>query len=58
MSQVHLSFQNTGFRKIGQSFGGFVAQTGKLRGTTGNADSDKMASAGLTEKQLQLSVEV
>ncbi|XP_023812359.1 E3 ubiquitin-protein ligase HUWE1 isoform X8 [Oryzias latipes] len=35
-----------------------TASTGKQRGTTGNAELDKMASAGLTEKQLQLSVEV
>uniref|UniRef100_A0A3P9M092 E3 ubiquitin-protein ligase HUWE1 n=1 Tax=Oryzias latipes TaxID=8090 RepID=A0A3P9M092_ORYLA len=33
-------------------------KTGKQRGTTGNAELDKMASTGLTEKQLQLSVEV
>lgn len=36
----------------------WVVKTGKQRGTTGNAELDKMASTGLTEKQLQLSVEV
>ncbi|KAF6724737.1 E3 ubiquitin-protein ligase HUWE1 [Oryzias melastigma] len=35
-----------------------TASAGKQRGTTGNAELDKMASTGLTEKQLQLSVEV
>uniref|UniRef100_A0A3Q3L4B7 E3 ubiquitin-protein ligase HUWE1 n=1 Tax=Mastacembelus armatus TaxID=205130 RepID=A0A3Q3L4B7_9TELE len=36
-----------------------LAKTGKQRGTTSNTESDnKMASSGLTEKQLQLSVEV
>lgn len=37
----------------------FFLTTGKQKGTTSSTDSDsKMASSGLTEKQLQLSVEV
>ncbi len=40
-------------------FLGRFAKTGKQRGTTIITESDnKMASTGLTEKQLQLSVEV
>lgn len=37
----------------------FLGQTGKQRATVSILESDnKMASSGLTEKQLQLSVEV
>lgn len=42
-------------------FGGMgcLTNTGKQRiAVTGNTEIDKMASTGLTEKQLQLSVEV
>uniref|UniRef100_A0A3Q2ZU34 E3 ubiquitin-protein ligase HUWE1 n=1 Tax=Kryptolebias marmoratus TaxID=37003 RepID=A0A3Q2ZU34_KRYMA len=35
-----------------------TTSTGKQRGMTGSIESEKMASTGLTEKQLQLSVEV
>ncbi|KAM9344280.1 E3 ubiquitin-protein ligase HUWE1 isoform 5-T6 [Pholidichthys leucotaenia] len=35
-----------------------TTSAGKQRGTANNTESDKMASAGLTEKQLQLAVEV
>lgn len=34
------------------------SKSGKQRGTVVNTESDKLASTGLTEKQLQLSVEV
>lgn len=33
-------------------------KTGKQRGAVSNTESEKLASTGLTEKQLQLSVEV
>lgn len=36
----------------------FFFKTGKQRGAASNTESDKLASTGLTEKQLQLSVEV
>lgn len=36
----------------------FFSQTGKQRGIISTEIDNKMASSGLTEKQLQLSVEV
>lgn len=36
----------------------FFFKTGKQRGAFSNTESEKLASTGLTEKQLQLSVEV
>uniref|UniRef100_A0A8C2WWL7 E3 ubiquitin-protein ligase HUWE1 n=1 Tax=Cyclopterus lumpus TaxID=8103 RepID=A0A8C2WWL7_CYCLU len=56
---AQITTQGTVSKIVVFMFLGHFALTGKLRGTTSSTECDnKMASSGLTEKQLQLSVEV